>query len=64
MTAYERVIYGEPTKEDLEWLALLDKWFHRVKLDTFRKAGMDAESTRELLGAMALVHRNEDLHGH
>ena len=55
--AYERVIFGQCTEGDKEWLAMLWAVFKDKDMQAMTAAGMDTHVAREFFGLVSLAVR-------
>jgi len=55
--AYERVIFGQCTEVDKEWLMMLWAVFKDKDMQAMTAAGMDQRVAREFFGLVALAVR-------
>lgn len=54
---FTRVISGEPSDTDLQWLRMLTESFESVSLEGMIRAGMDDQFAIRVLGLIALENR-------
>lgn len=56
---YRRVLAGEPTAVDRQWLRLLDELLDAIHYPQIIATGTDPATAREVLGLLALAQRFE-----
>lgn len=54
---YMRVITGEPSAVDRQWLRFLSEVFQNTRIEPLQQSGMSLEVAREILGVIALDAR-------
>jgi hypothetical protein len=57
---YRRLITGEATDCDVEWVKMLEEIFNDVDLHGFRRVGVPQQNLNKLLSILSLSERLQD----